>query len=260
MALVPLSAIDRAALYDELQASGATGLWRSRGRLLTTSEFDDYVGLGVGASFAILSPMDSRPIGIVSLYRVDWHSSVGALSLLLLPDSTDHLGSSLLEYLDHCVDGIGLRKLVIEMPEPVLGPMKEAISRLQSLQLEGVQRRQYRFGQALVDQHIYGLFADEYRAERRALADPAVAVDDAGAFAMARDAVAEIVGCDTRELSGGSRVVAELGMDSLMMTELAATLNVTIDTLDSHGFGELTIHQLAEAVAGRVAPVATVPK
>lgn len=222
--LVPAALIPPSALYELAYLSGAFNTWRTRGRTLTIDDFSQLLLGEAVASFAVLDPRESdRLIGYVGLHSVDMASGVASISAFFDLRNGNSLlaaGHALHQMVDHAFFSIGLRKLMLELPGAhALTAARRSLAWKAIIRQEGTLRAHVLIGGAYSDVEVFAIFADEYR-EWRSRA--AISQDYGEAHEIVCGLIEEFLGEELeRPIDGGTRLVDDLNLDSLLLVELS---------------------------------------
>lgn len=254
--LVPVDFIPTAAFHDILFASGAAATWRTRGRTVDTETFARLLTDSHEANFGVIDTRrEGSLVGYVGLYNYDAVSLVASVSTffdLRLPDVPYVAARAIHEFALYVFQVVGLRKLMIETPGSHGRYVLDALEWSRVLTREGTLKSHFRLGQGYEDIEISAVWADLYlqryaqgaRVEPRELSHSAIS--DVAA------AIANVVGVVDEELTGGHRLISDLGLDSLALLEvldlLEAQYGCTLELGLPDDGHELTVQSLVAAL------------
>ena len=231
--LLPLGLVRIEALYEIALVGGAGITWRTRGRTLSLERFAAFLWEAGDCAFGVVDRPSGRLVGFVGLYGMDTVSEVASLSAFFDPRQARAAllaGDALETFCRYAFEVIGLRKLTVEVPSSSAADLLGACARLPFLTLEGTLRAHARIGRTLHDLEVYAVWADGFRAWTNGEGA------HVGDQALPRDAVDQVRRVLTRlcpralppELSGGHRLVDDLGLDSLAVIELVVALEAEL--------------------------------
>jgi len=231
--LLPLGLVRIEALYEIALVGGAGITWRTRGRTVSLERFAAFLWEAGDCAFGVVERPSGRLVGFVGLYGTDTVSGVASLSAFFDPRQARAVllaGDALETFCRYAFEVIGLRKLTLEIPASLATGLLGACGRLPFLTLEGTLRAHARMGRTVHDLEVYAVWADAFQTW---LHDDAPEVPDPperpDAVVRVRRVLTRLCPRDVpHELSGGHRLVEDLGLDSLAVIELVVALEAEL--------------------------------
>lgn len=106
--------------------------WRFRGTTPGPEQWSQSTWSGALAQFVIVSASTGEPLGLVSLYDVDFRDGVGSIAAAKFSEADRSLRvvSGILLFLEYAFESFRLRKLYFDVPEYNLGQFGGLESRL----------------------------------------------------------------------------------------------------------------------------------
>lgn len=253
--LVPCALVPPEVLYEVLNLGGGAAFWRTRGRTVSMDVFRQLLMGEDEASFGVVdADADGRVVGHVGLYNCDRISGVASVAAffdqrLVAPELV--AASAIRRFLDYVFDVLGLRKIHIEMPVANLGTLRQVMDRLGVVRAEGVFKAHTKIGSGYYDMQQLAVWAEDYREFRNREGYRASSGDSGDdPFAQLRDALVEMGYGPAEMLFGGTRLIEDLGLDSLALVELMSVLESVVGgSVDTEGMSaEVCIQDLVELV------------
>lgn len=227
--LIPCSLVPMESLYEVLYLGGAAATWRTRGRTVSMEVFASLIMANGDASFGVVDKAEGgRLVGHVGLYNYDQVSGVASLAAFFDQRVASHdwiAAIGLRTFLDYVFNVIGLRKIHFEMPDSRQRSLRNSVERLPVVRAEGVLKGHVRIGSEYCDMLQFAVWSDDFAALGVDLADENVEREfDQSGYALVQACLGEMGYIPDDQLSGGVRLVEDLGLDSLALIELWVAL------------------------------------
>jgi acyl carrier protein len=167
---------------------------------------------------------EGRVVGHIGLYNCDRISGVASVAAYFdqrLPSAELVAAAAIRDFLDYVFEVVGLRKIHVEMPVANLGTLSQIVERLGVARIEGVFKAHTKIGPEYHDMQQMAVWADDYRQFRKREGLASHSNDGGGELFSQLCMILYEMGYGPAEtISGGTRLIDDLGLDSLALVEV----------------------------------------